>query len=388
MCQAAILEMMLVFNAHGLDPCWVEPSAREVQQSIDNLSEGNDHDEPLLVEDTIQAEIDYIAARVAEAQLAMEAGGAGGVEDEANTAAEERELAQDRETLAQRVAKKARAPACDQPAAGASRTPVVEISPDSSPRLRPQRASTTYSSSMCAGVRSFGTDLAMAAGGGRQQEEPPRATPNTPPPSTRPPRGASPARAPSTEPMRTEEEEVDSSTGGSVPATDVGGEGGAYSQPSTDLPLADQEDIDAIITEVAKNTEAKADKIATETTTEDAAKGPAGEAGKAAAGEEVVDDQPSSSAASGSSRYLKVGGDLFAHLLGTAGTRAPAEGEVFDDEVLAVVGLEALHRARLDKANSREAEADLEERVAEAQAWFRQAHEELKAAQDQLAERK
>nr|XP_040251993.1 uncharacterized protein LOC120969009 [Aegilops tauschii subsp. strangulata] len=34
------------------------------------------------------------------------------------------------------------------------------------------------------------------------------------------------------------------------------------------------------------------------------------------------------------------------------------------------------------------AEADLEERVAEVQAWFRQAHKDLKAAQDVLAERK
>ena len=55
--------------------------------------------------------------------------------------------------------------------------------------------------------------------------------------------------------------------------------------------------------------------------------------------------------------------------------------------------LQALHRARLDKAKSRmavvdKAEADLEERVAEAQAWFRQAHMDLKAAQDMLAERK
>ena len=47
--------------------------------------------------------------------------------------------------------------------------------------------------------------------------------------------------------------------------------------------------------------------------------------------------------------------------------------------------LQALHRARLDKAKSRmaavdKAEADLEGRVAEAQAWFRQACEEFKVA--------
>ena len=97
-------------------------------------------------------------------------------------------------------------------------------------------------------------------------------------------------------------------------------------------------------------------------------------------------------------------------------------GEVFDDDMLAAAGLEvvdepsaggggsqeerllqamsanfqklqALHRARLDTAKSRmavvdKAEADLEERVAEAQAWFRQAHKDLKATQDLLAEHK
>nr|XP_020173518.1 uncharacterized protein LOC109759093 [Aegilops tauschii subsp. strangulata] len=54
--------------------------------------------------------------------------------------------------------------------------------------------------------------------------------------------------------------------------------------------------------------------------------------------------------------------------------------------------LQARHRARLDKAKFRiavvdKAEADLEKRVAEAQAWFRQAHKDLKAAQDVLAKR-
>ena len=136
----------------------------------------------------------------------------------------------------------------------------------------------------------------------------------------------------------------------------------------------------------------------------------------------MVDDHPSSSVASGSSKYLKVSDDLFVHLPGMASTRAPDEGEVFDDEVLAATGLEvveepsvdgggtqeeqllqamgasfwklqALHRARLDKAMSREAvagkaEADLGKHAAEAQAWFHQAHEELKATQGQLAESK
>ena len=54
--------------------------------------------------------------------------------------------------------------------------------------------------------------------------------------------------------------------------------------------------------------------------------------------------------------------------------------------------LQALHRARLDKAKSRtavveKAEADLQKRVAETQDWFREAHKELKAAQGELAKR-
>ena len=42
--------------------------------------------------DTTQAELDYIATRAREAQLAMEAGSAGGVEDKAATATEEEQL--------------------------------------------------------------------------------------------------------------------------------------------------------------------------------------------------------------------------------------------------------------------------------------------------------
>ena len=54
--------------------------------------------------------------------------------------------------------------------------------------------------------------------------------------------------------------------------------------------------------------------------------------------------------------------------------------------------LQALHRARLDKAKSRMAtvdkeEADLKAQVAETQTWFRQACEELKVAQGELAKR-
>ena len=107
--------------------------------------------------------------------------------------------------------------------------------------------------------------------------------------------------------------------------------------------MEDQENIDTVIEDVAK---AEAKKIAAEEAAkgaaEDAAKGPAGEAGKAAAEEEVVDDQPSSSATSGPGRYLSVSNDLFVHLPGSLSSRAPIEGEVFDEEVLATTGLEVV----------------------------------------------
>ena len=134
----------------------------------------------------------------------------------------------------------------------------------------------------------------------------------------------------------------------------------------------------------------------------------------------MVDDQPSSSSTSGPGRYLKVGDDLFVHLPG-ASSRAPAEGEVFDGEVLAATGLEvvdepgvggdgspeeqlframganfrklqALYRVRLDKVKSRmatvdQAEVDFKARVAETQTWFHQTREEQRALQEELAKR-
>ena len=66
-----------------------------MQQFFDTLHEGyvNADAERLLVQDTTQAELDYIATRAREAQLAREADSTDGVEDKAATAAEEEELA-------------------------------------------------------------------------------------------------------------------------------------------------------------------------------------------------------------------------------------------------------------------------------------------------------
>ena len=65
-----------------------------MQQFFDTLIEVhvNADAERWLVMDTTQAELDYITTRAREAQLAMEDGSAGGVEDKAATAAEEEEL--------------------------------------------------------------------------------------------------------------------------------------------------------------------------------------------------------------------------------------------------------------------------------------------------------
>ena len=85
--------MMPDFNAHGLDPAWVEPPAEKVKEFFNNLLGEVVCDEPVLIRDTTKEELDYIAARAAEAALAKEAGIAGAVENEANTVAEENELA-------------------------------------------------------------------------------------------------------------------------------------------------------------------------------------------------------------------------------------------------------------------------------------------------------
>src|SRR3954470_783826 len=82
------------------------------------------------------------------------------------------------------------------------------------------------------GARCYDAYLAGFVGGEWQQEEPQRATPKTPSLSTTPPRGASPARASSTEPTPMEEE-GNSGAGDSATAPNAGGEGTSASQPGT-----------------------------------------------------------------------------------------------------------------------------------------------------------
>ena len=110
------------------------------------------------------------------------------------------------------------------------------------------------------------------------------------------------------------------------------------------------EDVDTVVGNIAEEAARDADEVAAagaakatgEASAEGANGGPAGEAGKATTEEEAVDDQPPSSSTSGPVRYLKVGDDLFVHLSDASSSQAPAEGEVFDGEVLAATGLEVV----------------------------------------------
>ena len=91
--RSDIIAMMPEFNAHGLVPNWDEPPEDQVQEFFDTLEEKYVTAESRLVQDTTQAELDYIAARAVEAELAREAGSTGGVEDKVAAIAEEKELA-------------------------------------------------------------------------------------------------------------------------------------------------------------------------------------------------------------------------------------------------------------------------------------------------------
>nr|XP_020146625.1 nucleolin-like [Aegilops tauschii subsp. strangulata] len=182
------------FNAHGRDPNWVEPEVERVQEFFDSLSERYVHDEPLLIQDTTKEELDYIAAKAAEATLAMEAGSASAIEDEDGATAEDKELAQWAES------------------AGEGHGDAGAEGDEESQGLDERQASGGY------------FERRTAAGGAV------KGLPQHAAPSTTPSRGASPARAstPESTPM---EEEMNLGASGSTPATTVGEEGATSSQP-------------------------------------------------------------------------------------------------------------------------------------------------------------
>nr|XP_020201662.1 myosin-3-like [Aegilops tauschii subsp. strangulata] len=150
---------------------------------------------------------------------------------------------------------------------------------------------------------------------------------------------------------------------------------------AADLSSVGQMDIEATIEETAKDTAAEADKVAADEAVkeahEEAAKGSAGEASKetgsrtngipasgapgatsvpesSAAWEAMFDDQPSTSEAPTSSRYLKIGEDLFVSIPGTASTGAPTEGEVFDEEAITAAGLQVVDEPGAGSGSSKE----------------------------------
>jgi hypothetical protein len=154
-----------------------------------------------------------------------------------------------------------------------------------------------------------------------------------------------------------------------------------FLSPSSGIPLADQMDVDTAIGEIAKDAAAEADRIAADeaakTAQDEATKGTAegtsqgtgdhtdgipatGAPGATpaaeppAADETVAKDQPSTSDVPPSSRYLRVGDNLFVSLPGTASTRAPSEGEFFDEEVLAAAGLKIVDEPRTSGGSKEE----------------------------------
>nr|XP_020171046.1 uncharacterized protein LOC109756611 [Aegilops tauschii subsp. strangulata] len=339
------------FNAHGLDPNWAEPGADQVQEFFDILSEKYVRDEPSLVRDTTKEELDYIAARAAEAELAREAGSTGHVEDEAEAAAEEKELAgwagpagdaSSADTgapLVEDVVDKSteEEAEADDPLAlekkcvlqrASSGEPVRPGRTEQRQEIQGESVRLTRAAAAKKVVKAAVVKKKASASSSSKR---PWTPPASPPPADVDIEvvfdfgSLSPRRKRKLVEEEAKEEDTETlaqraakrakaSTGDKPPA-------GTSSTPLVEY-------IDTVIEDVARDAEAEASKIAAEeaanTTAEDAAKGPDKEAGKAKS-----------------------------------------------------------RMAAVDKA-----EADLKGRVAETQAWFRQAHEELKVAQDLLAERK
>jgi hypothetical protein len=72
------------------------------------------------------------------------------------------------------------------------------------------------------------------------------------------------------------------------------------------------------------------------------------------ADEAVVEDQPSTSETPPSSRYLKVGDNLFVSIPGTASTGVPTEEEILDEDVIAAAGLKIIDEPRASSSDSKE----------------------------------
>ena len=71
-------------------------------------------------------------------------------------------------------------------------------------------------------------------------------------------------------------------------------------------------------------------------------------------GKAVAGDHPSTSEEPFSSRYLKVGDNLFVNLPGTSSIGVPVEGEILDSEVLTAAGLEVVDELPINISETKE----------------------------------
>jgi DNA repair exonuclease SbcCD ATPase subunit len=205
---------------------------------------------------------------------------------------------------------------------------------------------------------------------------------------------------------------------------------GATADEAAEAAAADEAAKAATADKLAEDEAAKAAEEVGKAEEKENAKAPAREAGEGSDGHTDGTEaagapgatpatEPSATAATSTSdepqpsRYLKAGDGVYINLPWAAGSRAPTEGEVFDEDILAAAGLKlvdapstsgstseeeqllqkllSLYRARREKLTSREAlvaraEADIQKHVEELQGFHRQALHSLATERAQLAE--
>lgn len=279
-----------------------------------------------------------------------------------------------------------------------------ESSPQRSPRPSPQHEAITHFLLVSVGMEMFTADITEHAGEEQQQGEHPEMNLDVSSSSTTVPEDGSPTRAFTDEPVRIEEEPASMGAGSHAMATDVAGGDEVTPQqthqvlhlsssicfsiadlflspPSSDLPPTDHMNVDIDIEGIAKDAAAEADRIAADEAAraahEDATKKSAEEAGNKTsdptdsnpaagalgatpatrslvASKAVVEDQPSTSNAPPSSRYLKVGDNLFVSIPGTASTVAPTREETFDEDIITTAGLNIVDEPLASSSGTKE----------------------------------
>nr|XP_020147570.1 nucleolar and coiled-body phosphoprotein 1-like [Aegilops tauschii subsp. strangulata] len=457
---ASIIAMMRVFDAHGLDQTWAKPDAAWVQEFFDSLSERPVREEKQLIRDTTDEEVAYIANRAEEAAHAEAAGSAGFRESEAGA---EEDFAEQVESTGECNGATTRGPSAEEADEEAA-DDTDEEEPLEEPLVKGRRKRVLRRSSSSEPGRRASSPKEVPAKKATDKAAPRQGAQAWPVHHTRRTatmaEGAAAAasaaakrrRSPSP-PLRTDTiPEADYDLSGMSPnrrgdTKTLAQRMEKRAKTSMDLASVGQMDVDGTIEEIAKDAAAQADEVAADEAAkeahEEATRGSAGEAIEgtgdrtdgipasgapgatpvpepSVAGATVAGDQPSNSEAPHSSRYLKIGEDLFVTIPGTASTGAPAEGEVFDEEFIVAAGLQvvnepsassgsskedqllqaisssfhklqALHRAHKEKLDSRmavieAAEAGLQECVDQTQVWLTEARQDLKASQEQLGQ--